>query len=660
MANQQMDLELRITSQTKDAVKSVDNLTAAVTDLRKESNKKSDGLISNLNDQVDDLASSITSQLGPVGSAIQSAITSPIGAATIAIGALAAEFNFLLNQSLAGEKLNSLETQFNNLAKTANITGDALKNALLVKADGLIDDTAAIELANRALVTLGNGAKNIPQLLDAARKATNLFGGSIEDNFQKMLFAVESGNTRVLRSIGIFINAEESNKKFATSIGTTAEQLSEAGKQQSILNTILDQANAKFSAGAESTTPLNDSLKRMKISLDNVIESLQKIFNAKYAAGFTVIFDAIASGLRKISGDENIKDVTSDLDDLTIRYSQAANQLKILKEQLDQARADDPTGMKTSLLTSQYATQKNIVAGLESQLDLLLQKEKELTAQQEQSITTTDKSTQSFVRQAAATQNLIDKNTEFVNFLKQFNGDENLTLNAAPLIDPNFFKQSTEKVKEDAQSMADFLSTKAEEIRVSFASGLADGLLDFADGTKSAAQAFEDFARSFLRQIAKMILQQAILNSLKSAGGFGFSEGGPVQAFASGGYVSGPGTSTSDSIPARLSDGEFVMKAKAVKKLGLGFLNGLNNIGSHGIPTRARAGNGFAEGGLVTSAAQAPQVIIQNQGTQKQAVSQETDPSTGVTTIILDDLQRNGPISKAMSGTFGMGRKAFS
>ena len=37
---------------------------------------------------------------------------------------------------------------------------------------------------------------------------------------------------------------------------------------------------------------------------------------------------------------------------------------------------------------------------------------------------------------------------------------------------------------------------------------------------------------------------------------------------AEGGFVSGPGTETSDSIPARLSDGEFVVKASAVRGLG--------------------------------------------------------------------------------------------
>ena len=44
----------------------------------------------------------------------------------------------------------------------------------------------------------------------------------------------------------------------------------------------------------------------------------------------------------------------------------------------------------------------------------------------------------------------------------------------------------------------------------------------------------------------------------------------PVYTLASGGEIAGPGTPTSDSIPAMLSDGEFVMNARAVRGAGGG------------------------------------------------------------------------------------------
>tara|TARA_R110000824_G_scaffold245530_2_gene434561 strand:- start:2870 stop:3469 length:600 start_codon:yes stop_codon:yes gene_type:complete len=46
--------------------------------------------------------------------------------------------------------------------------------------------------------------------------------------------------------------------------------------------------------------------------------------------------------------------------------------------------------------------------------------------------------------------------------------------------------------------------------------------------------------------------------------------------YAGGGNIVGPGTGTSDSIPARLSDGEFVMTSRAVRNAG----NGDRNLGA--------------------------------------------------------------------------------
>ena len=66
---------------------------------------------------------------------------------------------------------------------------------------------------------------------------------------------------------------------------------------------------------------------------------------------------------------------------------------------------------------------------------------------------------------------------------------------------------------------------------------------------------------------------------------------------ATGGLITGPGTGTSDDIPARLSNGEYVIRAAAVKQYGVDFLDALN-------------WQRFATGGLVRqyAAASMPQV----------------------------------------------------
>ncbi len=66
--------------------------------------------------------------------------------------------------------------------------------------------------------------------------------------------------------------------------------------------------------------------------------------------------------------------------------------------------------------------------------------------------------------------------------------------------------------------------------------------------------------------------------------------------FARGGPVRGAGTATSDSVPAWLSNGEFVIRAAAVRKYGLSLFDALNRLRID--PGTFRR---FAQGGLVRS-----------------------------------------------------------
>lgn len=119
----------------------------------------------------------------------------------------------------------------------------------------------------------------------------------------------------------------------------------------------------------------------------------------------------------------------------------------------------------------------------------------------------------------------------------------------------------------------------------------------------------------------------AVSASASTSGGSGLlsslgSGGGGGEGLAEGGHIRGPGTSTSDSIPAMLSDGEFVVNAGAVQQPGvLALLHAIN-----GTPGYARGSapgvRRYAEGGAVSGggmtvqhyhvdASQIPQHIIQ-------------------------------------------------
>ena len=82
-------------------------------------------------------------------------------------------------------------------------------------------------------------------------------------------------------------------------------------------------------------------------------------------------------------------------------------------------------------------------------------------------------------------------------------------------------------------------------------------------------------------------------------GVLGYATGGATRGFPGGGGVHGPGTGTSDSIPAWLSNGEWVIKASSVAKYGHAFMAALNAGTLPRYATGGPIGARYATGGQV-------------------------------------------------------------
>ena len=163
----------------------------------------------------------------------------------------------------------------------------------------------------------------------------------------------------------------------------------------------------------------------------------------------------------------------------------------------------------------------------------------------------------------------------------------------------------------DFTKNADKLSISASNLKSEFSS-ITPVLKNAEDATKANAD-----AASQAGGMAIPMMITSLLSASGVLGKFGVVLQGVLMAmqignmagfwkFADGGYVSGAGTATSDSIPARLSNGEYVLKASSVKALGTDFLDTLNNVGgytrSSKLPKFA-----FADGGYVNANQNVPQ-----------------------------------------------------
>lgn len=147
-----------------------------------------------------------------------------------------------------------------------------------------------------------------------------------------------------------------------------------------------------------------------------------------------------------------------------------------------------------------------------------------------------------------------------------------------------------------ANAASNALDTISDKIVEFLASQAFNQLLEALGGTSSGSSS----------NIFSTILSALFGTSSSSSGGLNVNGDA---LFADGGKVSGAGSGTSDSIPAYLSNGEYVVNAAATKK----FLPLLNSINFGDALPKFRYGGvaGFSEGGLAAanvngSAATAP------------------------------------------------------
>lgn len=158
------------------------------------------------------------------------------------------------------------------------------------------------------------------------------------------------------------------------------------------------------------------------------------------------------------------------------------------------------------------------------------------------------------------------------------------------------------KAYQDSQESAKMWATNTTKYAMMVGDAMSDAMMSWITGAKSGKEALSDFVSGILKAAAQLLTRWLSLFAIfsivgeprlaarnASAAVFGAYDGKvnlSRDGHAMGGYISGAGTSTSDSIPAMLSNGEYVVRAAAVRRIGVPTLSAINR--GH-----------FATGGLV-------------------------------------------------------------
>jgi hypothetical protein len=166
------------------------------------------------------------------------------------------------------------------------------------------------------------------------------------------------------------------------------------------------------------------------------------------------------------------------------------------------------------------------------------------------------------------------------------------------------------------------------------------------DSLKSWSDLFVDAARSIVQALQRVISEMLATLIVQQAISFlGFASGGAVNAtlsggdlskrlpVATGGHIRGAGSGTSDSIPAWLSNGEFVVRERAVRAVGVDLLQEINSQGG-ASPRGRRRTRGYADGGLVASVSAAEGSLNAVLGLEEGLVVRHMESNAGTRAVL--------------------------
>lgn len=192
--------------------------------------------------------------------------------------------------------------------------------------------------------------------------------------------------------------------------------------------------------------------------------------------------------------------------------------------------------------------------------------------------------------------NQIGFNIEQINTLPKVQGAPNINFKKATSekIDPKPYYVLSDAIQKNIklqQEMKELLDQTTIVLNKTLGPAFDTLFTNILEGSGNAFKAFGDAIKQMLVQLGAAILKAALFSAILSvisggasnvAGGKSFMDlFGPamksITGFASGGAINGPGSSTSDSILARVSKGEYIMNAAAVSKFGASFFDSINS-----------------------------------------------------------------------------------
>ena len=186
-----------------------------------------------------------------------------------------------------------------NLAKTADTSGDAIVRAIQESSDYTIDRMTAMSAASKAMIMdVADSPDEFERLTRVATSLGRAMGQDAAKSIDDFVVAAARQSKQIADNLGLVVSVEDATKKYAVQLGKSAESMTDAEKKQAFLNAMLEAGEEKMLALGDTSDDAATNIEKLSAGFKDAKADLAEM--AAGAINAIIPFDDLAARFRKL------------------------------------------------------------------------------------------------------------------------------------------------------------------------------------------------------------------------------------------------------------------------------------------------------------------------------------------------------------------------